>query len=289
MALIKCSECGKEISDKATTCPNCGCPINKSKSNKKKSNEEKILKEKLYDNAENESWKSTIGTFLLIWLFAIFPIGIIFSIFSEFLGIFIELIIPFIIFCYLLYDTFGTKEKRKKQRIIKEIIKEKNYKATHNEDGTKKTSSQLKQEKAQAELNRINSLGVYPTKIISKNFVHSIVYFDDTNEKILFKTFYNEYVVDYKDILDFELVVNNTTQLKYTISTSITGTFKTKGVVKDILVRIYLNNIDTPMIEVRSLGDGSYHNENSSTVFEAQQFANELIGTLTYIKNKEKK
>lgn len=27
MALIKCSECGKEVSDKATACPNCGCPI----------------------------------------------------------------------------------------------------------------------------------------------------------------------------------------------------------------------------------------------------------------------
>lgn len=28
MALIKCPECGKEISDKAPTCPNCGCPKN---------------------------------------------------------------------------------------------------------------------------------------------------------------------------------------------------------------------------------------------------------------------
>lgn len=28
MALIKCNECGKEVSDKATACPNCGCPIN---------------------------------------------------------------------------------------------------------------------------------------------------------------------------------------------------------------------------------------------------------------------
>lgn len=27
MALIKCPECGKEISDKASSCPNCGCPI----------------------------------------------------------------------------------------------------------------------------------------------------------------------------------------------------------------------------------------------------------------------
>lgn len=29
MALIKCSECNKEISDKASACPNCGCPIEK--------------------------------------------------------------------------------------------------------------------------------------------------------------------------------------------------------------------------------------------------------------------
>ena len=27
MALINCTECGKEVSDRAKTCPNCGCPI----------------------------------------------------------------------------------------------------------------------------------------------------------------------------------------------------------------------------------------------------------------------
>lgn len=27
MALIKCSECGKEVSDKAAACPACGCPV----------------------------------------------------------------------------------------------------------------------------------------------------------------------------------------------------------------------------------------------------------------------
>lgn len=27
MALIKCSECGKEISDRASSCPHCGCPV----------------------------------------------------------------------------------------------------------------------------------------------------------------------------------------------------------------------------------------------------------------------
>ena len=27
MALIKCKECGREISDKASVCPHCGCPV----------------------------------------------------------------------------------------------------------------------------------------------------------------------------------------------------------------------------------------------------------------------
>ena len=26
MAMIKCTECGKEFSDRAVACPNCGCP-----------------------------------------------------------------------------------------------------------------------------------------------------------------------------------------------------------------------------------------------------------------------
>ena len=33
MALIKCPECGREISDKAASCPNCGFPINTGNSN----------------------------------------------------------------------------------------------------------------------------------------------------------------------------------------------------------------------------------------------------------------
>lgn len=38
MALIKCPECGREISDNATVCPHCGCPsdIIKEKLNCKK-------------------------------------------------------------------------------------------------------------------------------------------------------------------------------------------------------------------------------------------------------------
>jgi len=36
MALIICPECGKEISDKAGSCPNCGCPIGEEKVDRKK-------------------------------------------------------------------------------------------------------------------------------------------------------------------------------------------------------------------------------------------------------------
>lgn len=36
MALINCSECGKEVSDKAASCPNCGNPIQESTQSKEK-------------------------------------------------------------------------------------------------------------------------------------------------------------------------------------------------------------------------------------------------------------
>lgn len=44
MALVKCSECGKEISNNAEVCPNCGCPTALGRENerrKKKDGEEK--------------------------------------------------------------------------------------------------------------------------------------------------------------------------------------------------------------------------------------------------------
>lgn len=34
MALIKCDECGKEVSEKAASCPNCGNPISKKEESK---------------------------------------------------------------------------------------------------------------------------------------------------------------------------------------------------------------------------------------------------------------
>ncbi len=47
MVLIKCSECGKEISSKAKSCPNCGCPINDESTLPKK----KIIIKKCFHSA----------------------------------------------------------------------------------------------------------------------------------------------------------------------------------------------------------------------------------------------
>lgn len=43
MALIKCPECEKEISDRAKSCPNCGCPINNENDDIIKENTNRIL------------------------------------------------------------------------------------------------------------------------------------------------------------------------------------------------------------------------------------------------------
>ena len=43
MALISCPECGKEISDKAAACPNCGCPVEAAQSVREVSEQETAL------------------------------------------------------------------------------------------------------------------------------------------------------------------------------------------------------------------------------------------------------
>ncbi|MED9968742.1 MAG: zinc-ribbon domain-containing protein [Ruminococcus sp.] len=47
MALIKCPECNKEVSEKAETCPNCGYSIKEYHNSKKKANKNKKEKERL--------------------------------------------------------------------------------------------------------------------------------------------------------------------------------------------------------------------------------------------------
>ena len=75
MALIVCSECGKKFSDKASACPECGCPTSEIIANTK--NDEKLVqsnntvvtvlttdeKEKLYSQAINRAKEGTVNAF----------------------------------------------------------------------------------------------------------------------------------------------------------------------------------------------------------------------------------
>lgn len=60
MSLIKCVECGKEYSSKASTCPNCGCPIEETLNEICKEEKCVIINHEAYDvseilsNIENE-------------------------------------------------------------------------------------------------------------------------------------------------------------------------------------------------------------------------------------------
>lgn len=66
MALIKYSECGKEISDKATACPNCGCPMQNMAQDETIKEEAKYstFHKLLYGNNANakEAWKNAQST-----------------------------------------------------------------------------------------------------------------------------------------------------------------------------------------------------------------------------------
>lgn len=60
MALIKCPECHKEISDKAISCPNCGCPIN--------TDDNKLLNEIKNQAIELRKEKNKTKLTVFIWL-----------------------------------------------------------------------------------------------------------------------------------------------------------------------------------------------------------------------------
>ena len=54
MALIKCPECEKEVSDKASACPHCGCPLTSDDQLKEMTSENQQVKECKYCKAKIE-------------------------------------------------------------------------------------------------------------------------------------------------------------------------------------------------------------------------------------------
>lgn len=69
MALIKCTECGKEISDKAATCPNCGCPVTHE------------LPNELKQSTNSNSRKKSTGCLIIFIIFGAFCFLMVFMVF----------------------------------------------------------------------------------------------------------------------------------------------------------------------------------------------------------------
>lgn len=61
MALIKCPECGKQVSNKAHTCPNCGCPIQNS-----------IVQTNTISKIPNKRKKNSSGCLVIILILCLF-------------------------------------------------------------------------------------------------------------------------------------------------------------------------------------------------------------------------
>lgn len=69
MALITCPECGKKISDKATSCPNCGCPIASVKNLQELSKQEEVRQHETNKTKQtNMIVGLVVATFLIVTL-----------------------------------------------------------------------------------------------------------------------------------------------------------------------------------------------------------------------------
>ena len=95
MALIKCEDCGKEFSDKASACPNCGCPTMESKNNivkkqlksKVKSNNNEIIKDSIFFKGLTNAEKKKVKKYSRIGFFPITIISTIILLSYDLLGL----------------------------------------------------------------------------------------------------------------------------------------------------------------------------------------------------------
>ena len=76
MALIKCPECGTEVSDKAEKCPKCAFPINESKNSSNVKIEEVQFTKKKYKKSMFVAALMGIVAFLLLFNEPTIPYGV---------------------------------------------------------------------------------------------------------------------------------------------------------------------------------------------------------------------
>lgn len=142
MALIKCEECGKEISDKAKVCVNCGCPVESKNVNTvhkkayKELTESERQKVMSYRKLNKEFWIGTRPLFMgltIMGLVFVFISAIIMML-GTLLGIsfvipilfwipaFVCMITAYIIYCAVLPNETIKWYDENKERLYKEEI-----------------------------------------------------------------------------------------------------------------------------------------------------------------------
>lgn len=86
MALLQCSECGKQISDKASACPNCGNPVVQESSQIKITHKQEGSFEKGFGETLGSQVADGIGGCLRIIVAVIIVLFILFVILVGILG-----------------------------------------------------------------------------------------------------------------------------------------------------------------------------------------------------------
>lgn len=116
MALIKCPECCKEISDKASACPNCGCPIEADESGF--AWHEDRVEEKKIMSIENNNIFYIVGIIFAVCLVLMFIAEIISNV-----SMFLWVIFFAALICYLplLFAVLGRELYFTNKRIVGKI------------------------------------------------------------------------------------------------------------------------------------------------------------------------
>ena len=101
MALIKCPECGKEISDKAMVCIHCGCPImnveqDEADTATKKKKQYRVQHNNDYSDSKKE--RRTVKDFLCGKAFRIFLIVVFVFVLLRFWPLMLLLVVPATLF-----------------------------------------------------------------------------------------------------------------------------------------------------------------------------------------------
>lgn len=175
-------------------------------------------------------------------------------------------LIVFIGFCFLIYfivKTYNNSDYAKEKQIEK----------------NKQTIEYFKQ--LQDEMNK---KGFYPTYAIYEGKMS--VYFDENNKKICVPIFnYQHRVIDIDKITKYEIITTNSNNIQYTFGTPLTGKLKQNTVIKNVGVRLYLNEIDTPYITIPCMGSSI----GISFDYVAISLSSKIVGALDYIKNNKQK